>query len=97
MELDILVYTILVNDITARGNNDYLYSKVCEKMGVDLTRISASDFFKYRKDWKLPPFESVTRARRKVQERNKELLPPEKIVQKRKEWEEKYSKYGSQY
>lgn len=68
-----LVKEILESNEDARDSDDKLYLLVCEKYGYNAENISLEDFLIRRKDFDLPSYPSVSRARRKVQEHCEEL------------------------
>ncbi|MCI8632484.1 MAG: hypothetical protein HFE64_03245 [Lachnospiraceae bacterium] len=72
-----LVAGILKQDKTARDSDDYLYYLVCkEKMkaaGDNIDGISFRDGLIYRSFYGLPAFETVRRARQKIQAQNPDL------------------------
>lgn len=68
-----IVKDILVNDPDARNSDEYLYCKVCQKVGGIFVTLPFWKVFLNRKEYGLPPFETVGRARRKLQETHPEL------------------------
>lgn len=61
-----IVKIILETEPKARNNNDVLYSKVCEHINRETLGVPLHTFLNNRKEFKIPPFESVVRARRKI-------------------------------
>ena len=79
----------LINNEASRGDNFILYLEVLKKY-IDLD-ISIKDVFLNHKALGIPSLESITRARRKLQECNPELRSNEKI---RKKEEQEYREYS---
>lgn len=69
--LEIYVLKALQEKKETRGDDFLLYLEVCSNF-VD-TSISLKSLFINHKDLKLPPMESVSRCRRKLQERDNTL------------------------
>ena len=76
------VKKILDKDIKARKDDMYLYYIYCTKYGVLNEKAFVQLFYNknFRKEYNVPVFESVSRARRKLQQEH-EYLRPEKDVQ----------------
>ena len=72
-----LVEEALINNKACRGDNFILYLEVLKKY-IDLD-LSIRDVFSNHKVLGIPSLESITRARRKLQERNHELKSDESI------------------
>lgn len=79
---------ILMDDVRAREDDKYLITLVYEQLGVNIKE----SFDKILQDNHLPSFESITRVRRKVQEKYP-WLATERGKQKREEQEEKILDY----
>lgn len=73
-----------------RGNDRKLYLAYLWKKGYPLD-VTIKDFFN---DDTYPSYESVTRCRRKLQERFPELLPEKEIREERKRNKERYLDYA---
>lgn len=73
-----------------RGNDRKLYLAYLWKKGFSLN-VTIKDFLN---DDTYPSYESVTRCRRKLQERDFELLPEERIQEERQKNEERYLDYA---
>lgn len=76
------VKKILEKEPVARKDDMYLYFIYCTKYGVLNSKAFVQLFYSknFRKEYNIPVFESVSRARRKVQQEY-EYLRPEKSVQ----------------
>lgn len=76
------VKKILEKEPQARKDDMYLYYIYCTKYGVLNSKAFVQLFYNknFRKEYNVPVFESVSRARRKIQQEY-EYLKPEKEVQ----------------
>lgn len=77
-----LVEEALLQNKECRGDNFILYLEVLENY-IDLN-LSIKDVFLHHKELGIPSLESITRARRKLQERNP-VLKSEASIQREKE------------
>lgn len=66
-----LVEEALINNKACRGDNFILYLEVLKKY-ID-TNLSLKEVFLHHKELGIPALETITRCRRKLQERNPEL------------------------
>lgn len=95
-KIENIVKTILENEKETRSDDMYLYYIFCTKYGF----ISDSTFYKifkdseYRNNSGLSVFESVSRARRKIQADNPGLRPPKKVQDARVNKEAEYIDYA---
>ena len=91
-----LVKDILENEPDARSDDMYLYYLFCTKYGF----ISDNNFYKifkdshFRNDTGLSVFESVSRARRKIQAENEDLRPSKAVQEARLDKEVEYINYA---
>lgn len=78
-----LVKSILIEDKNARNSDDFLYYLVCKTVlknhDVDIKTIPFETALLWRKVYKLPPFETVRRARQKIQAECPELSSTVKV------------------
>ena len=78
-----LVKAILERDSASRNSDSILYFRVINQIamtkGDNMRNISTFDFLLNMKDWGYPPFESVRRARQKIQAEHPELASSERI------------------
>ena len=76
------VKSILEREPVARKDDMYLYYIYCTKYGVLNSKAFVQLFYNknFRREYNIPVFESVSRARRKIQQEY-EYLRPEKQVQ----------------
>ena len=72
-----LVKEVLEENKRARNSDTYLYLQVIYKVGllkgIDVNAMSVTDFLSKRNELGFPCYETVSRARRKVQEEHPEL------------------------
>lgn len=72
-QIEELVRDILITDKRARKDDFYLISALIERVKPNVLTMQVIDALNIAKENNFPPFESITRARRKVQRRNPEL------------------------
>ena len=95
--LEKLIENILQDNLRARGDDDYLYCVVLNRLGISLVNMTAKDFLlSYRKKG-FPTLESVGRCRRKAQERNEELKPDQNTQLCRKVCENSFYSFALKY
>ena len=88
-QIAVIVKKIMENDKLAREDDFYLYGKVLALFGVS-TRCHLNTIFKYIRAKKIPPFETVSRARRRAQELYEDLRAPDYVVEARMERASKF-------
>lgn len=88
-----IVTNILFDFPEARDDDNILYIKVIDEILPGASQKTFADILTNLKKYKLPPFESVSRARRKVQELRKDLRGSEKSQDIRKQEEFNYWLY----
>ena len=84
------VKKILENYPATRDSDDLLMLKFCEMMGCDVNR----SYITMLLDPTTPKRDTVTRCRRKLQERYKDLRGTRRMAIKRAELEEEYKEYA---
>ncbi len=93
-----LVKNILEIRPKARNSDDYLYFLVChtrlKSQGFDIRSVSLSDALLHRKFYQLPAFETVRRARQKIQAENIELAASGKVQEIRSIKEEVFREFA---
>lgn len=93
-----LVKAILEQDKQCRNSDSFLYFRVLEiigkRKGIDINEMSIPYFLLYMSGKDFPPFESVRRARQKIQEHNPDLAACETIKDFRALNEEGYREYA---
>ncbi len=72
-----VVFNILKSFPLARSDDYFLMSKVCEQLSPDLCGKPFKQVMQEHKKSGLPNWETVSRCRRKVQEKHPELKNPE--------------------
>lgn len=96
-----LVHELLINEPACRNNNNILYWRVLQvighKKGIDVAKMSVPTLLFHMKDYDIPPIESVTRARRKIQELYPELRADDAVEAHRMLLEEEYRRYAQLY
>ena len=82
-----LVHEILLQDERTRNSDSFLYLKVLGvlglKKGIDIDSMSITTFLLNMTEYGFPPFESVRRARQKIQHEHPELAGNRKIKEYR--------------
>lgn len=93
-----LVKALMEQDEKCRNSDSYLYLRVvtvvAERLDIDLRNVTIYDFLMELHGTALPPFETVRRARQKVQERHPELCPNAAVAGYRQEEELKYRAFA---
>lgn len=93
-----LVKAILEQDKQSRNSDSFLYYRVLEiigkRKGVDINEMSIPYFLLNMSGTEFPPFESVRRARQKIQEHHPELGACEAVADARAVNEEGYREYA---
>ena len=93
-----LVKSILEQDKQARNSDSFLYLKVlsvvADQKGINLNFISVPDFLINLQGVEFPPFESVRRARQKLQAAFPHLAACEAVEGFRAENEAEYRAYA---
>lgn len=91
------VKEILKENERARGDDDFLFLCIISKISSKpVCELSVKEFFLNRKKLGLPSFESVRRARQKVQEENEELKPADNVQNGRLKQEEKFYNFAKE-
>lgn len=90
------VKKILDKDTRARKDDMYLYYMYCTKYGVLNEKAFVQLFYSknFRKEYNVPVFESVSRARRKLQQEYEYLRPEKEVQEARTNKEADYIKYA---
>lgn len=93
-----LVEHILATDERARNSDSFLYLRVLtaigDQKGVDVDSMSITTFLLNLRDYGFPPFESVRRARQKLQAKHPELAASDAVRAFRGENESLYRQYA---
>lgn len=88
------VLAVLLKYPESRGNDFVLYANYIKENKAELTDAGLIYALLHAKEIGLPSYESVTRARRKIQQHNPQLRPPEKAAAAREEKEKQYRSYA---
>ncbi len=93
-----LVKSILEQDKQCRNSDSFLYLKVlsvaAQQKGIDLEKMTVPYFLVNLHGAGLPPFESVRRARQKIQAAHPELAASESVEGFRAENEAEYRAFA---
>lgn len=93
-----LVKSILEQDKQCRNSDSFLYLKVLsvigKQKGIDIEKMSVPYFLVNLHGAGMPPFESVRRARQKIQATHPELAACERVEGFRMENEAQYRAYA---
>lgn len=89
-----LVKQILIEDEHARSSDMYLYLKVCKRLNPSALFKPFMAVVAHLKDHNLPPFETVRRARQKIQEKCPELSAVDEVENARAELETEYREFA---
>lgn len=93
-----MVKALLEDDERCRNSDSYLYLKVVSEVadikGIDLRSVSIPYFLLNLHGKAFPPFETVRRARQKVQARHPELCPSNAVSGFRAEAEKEYRAFA---
>lgn len=93
-----LVKDILEQDKQCRSSDSFLYLKVlsavAKQKNITLDFMTVPDFLVHHHGKHFPPFESVRRARQKIQAAHPELAACESVAEFRSENEAKYKAFA---
>lgn len=89
-----LVKQALIKNISARDDDHLLYIEVVYIIDPGLVNVNFMMNFKNARSLGLPPFETVSRARRKLQEKYPELRATSKVENARKEKQMEFEEYS---
>ena len=90
-----LVIEILMSNIDARNSDDVLYYAVCARLGSQVLENNFGYVLRNFNQFDVPRYESVSRARRKVQAQRPELRATEPVRKMRKEREVMFGDYAT--
>lgn len=91
--MESIVLRLLEEDPLARDDDYYLMCLVCEELNPDLLYTPFAKVMIQHKEQGLPSWETVTRCRRKIQQKRPDLVSSE-IAEKRRKEEEQYREYA---
>lgn len=89
-----IVKDVLEHDPKARNSDEYLYLEVCARIGGKCITFPFWKVFTNRKAYGLPSYETVGRARRKLQETHPELADNSTVEAQRTLNEEVFRDYA---
>ena len=91
-----MVYEILRDNEDCRNSDNWLYLEVLKKHGINVLGMSVDNFFRHFSDYDVPRYETVSRARRKVQELIPELESVESVRKWRHENETRFREFSKE-
>lgn len=90
-----LIEQILIENKMARNSDDILYDEVCSRLTDGLCKIMTfSSFLNARSSLDLPPYETVSRVRRKLQAKKPNLRASADVEAERMLREEEFREYA---
>ena len=89
-----IVKDILEQDMRSRNSDDYLYYMVCTRINEIFVHLPFWKVLLNRKEYKFPSYESVGRARRKLQEKYPEFSGEPDVEAQRMLNEEVFKEYA---
>lgn len=94
-EIKELVKEILEENEKARDSDHLLYAHICDRINPSVARLPFGDVMVYLDGYGLPPFESVRRARQKLQAERPDLRPNDEVALFRAENETAYKEFST--
>ena len=92
------VLAILQQDERARNSDSHLYFRLIGELGrekgIDMNFVTVTAFLLNMNEWGFPPFESVRRARQKLQQEFPELSANEQVQAFRDAKESEYLEFA---
>lgn len=93
-----LVEHILIQKPKTRNSDSYLYYTICGKKlkenGFDISKVTLADALLNREKYGLPNYETVRRARQKIQAMNPSLQGCKEVEEMRAVQEESFREYA---
>ena len=93
-----IVKKVLIDDTRARNSDARLYRKVIYQIGmnkgIDVGAMSVTYYLEHMKQLGFPAFETISRARRKIQAKHPELAGDDDVVAHREINEQVYREYA---
>lgn len=89
-----IVKDVLINKPETRNSDFALYREVCRRINPAVMGMPFGSVLNCHKELNLPSFESVTRARRKIVEKNPSLAGDSDVEAVRTEKEEEFKEYA---
>ena len=94
-EIKSLVKEILEENEDARNSDNTLYAEICYRHNPSVMRLPFEEVIRYLDGYGLPPFESVRRARQKLQAERPDLRPSDEVALFRAENETAYKEFST--
>ena len=94
-EIKLLVKEILEENEDARNSDNTLYAEICYRHNPSVMRLPFEQVIRYLDGYGLPPFESVRRARQKLQAERPDLRPNDEVALFRAENETAYKEFST--
>ena len=89
-----LVKDILIKNPLTRNSDPHLYIEVMMRLNPNATKMPFAMVLRNLTDLGLPLYDTVTRARRKIQREHPELQGTERVKRIRAELEEEYKEFA---
>lgn len=89
------VLAVMLKYPESRGNDFVLYAMYIKENRSELKDVGLIYALMEAKKLGMPSYESITRARRKIQQHNPQLRPPEKTAAARQEKEKQFRSYAN--
>lgn len=90
-----IVKKILESQPETRNSDNLLYYRVCVKLNKQVLSLPFGEVLLHLKDYNLPQFETVRRARQKIQHEFKELAGTKNVEKTRHENEKEFREYAT--
>ena len=94
-EIKSLVKEILEENEDARNSDNTLYAEICFRHNPSVMRLPFEEVIRYLDAYGLPPFESVRRARQKLQAEHPDLRPSDEVALFRVKNETAYKEFAT--
>ena len=90
-----LVKQVLEENEAARNSDNELYAEICYRVNPSVMRLPFEEVIRYLAGYGLPPFESVRRARQKLQAECPDLRANDEVGLFRAENETAYKEFAT--
>jgi hypothetical protein len=94
-EVKALVKEVLEENEKARNSDSILYLQICYMLNPSVARLPFGEVIARLDGYGLPPFESVRRARQKLQAERPDLRPNDEVALFRAENETAYKEFAT--
>ena len=92
-QVEQLVMSALEKFSITRQDDFILYGAVLKEIGIPMNKWTIAEFLINAKKYDIPAFETVSRCRRHIQQKRKDLINPE-IAAARSEMQNKFKDYN---